>query len=105
MYLGGSGSLLFTGCSLLGKPGHVVDDGGDVGGSIELDGLQGLVVGLDHSLDPSTVGVVPLAVQWELVRHLVSDFATKTKCREKLVPEKRNKQQLYACLHEQTNIS
>lgn len=39
-------------------PRHVVNDGGEVGGSIELDRLETLVVGLHHAVDASTVRVL-----------------------------------------------
>lgn len=43
-------------------PGHVVDDGGEVGGSVELDRLQTLVVGFHHTVDARAVRVLRVPV-------------------------------------------
>ena len=44
------------------SPGHLVDDGGEVGGSVQLDAAQALEVGLQHALDGNAVGVVCVGV-------------------------------------------
>ena len=44
------------------SPGHLVDDGGEVGGSVELDTAQALEVGLQHTLDGHAVGVIHVGV-------------------------------------------
>ncbi len=49
----------------------MVDDGGKVGGSPQLDALQRSVVGLDHSRDARAVRVFRVAVQSKLMRYLV----------------------------------
>lgn len=43
-------------------PGHVVDDGGEVGGSIELHRLQTLVVGLHDAVNACTVRVLGIPI-------------------------------------------
>ena len=62
--------LLLASSCLLCKPRYVVNDGGKVGGSPQLDRLEGSVVGLDHSGYTSTVGVLGVPVQSKLVGHL-----------------------------------
>ena len=56
--------------SLLCKPSNVLNDRGKVGGPPELHRAQGCVVGLHHSLDTCTEGVLWVAVQSKLVGHL-----------------------------------
>ena len=48
----------------------MVNDRGYIGGPPELRSLQGRVVGLHHSLDACTVGVLGVAVQSKLMGHL-----------------------------------
>ena len=43
-------------------PGNMVDDRGEVGGSVELNGLQTLVVGFHHTVDTCTVRVLRVPV-------------------------------------------
>lgn len=43
-------------------PGHVVNDGGEVGGSVQTHRLETLVIGLHYPLDPAAVGVLRVAV-------------------------------------------
>lgn len=43
-------------------PGHMVDDGGEVGGSIELNWLQALVVGFHHTINTGTVRVLGVSI-------------------------------------------
>lgn len=43
-------------------PGHMVDDGGEVGGSVELNRLQTLVVGFHHAFYTRTVRVLRVPV-------------------------------------------
>ena len=40
-----------------GEPGHVSYDGGEVGGAVQLDRVQGLVVGRQHAVHPRAVRV------------------------------------------------
>ena len=56
---------------MLGEAGHVVDDGGEVGGTIQPHGAQRCVVGLYHPGHPRTVGVFWVAVQSKLMADLV----------------------------------
>lgn len=55
-------------CELLGRglvtgsPGHMGDDGGEVGGAVELHSAQALVVGLQDAVDAAARGVVLVAV-------------------------------------------
>ena len=49
-------------CVGVASPGYVVDDGGEVGGAVELHRLQALVVGLHHALDPRAVRVLRVTV-------------------------------------------
>lgn len=44
------------------SPSHLVDDGGEVGGAVELDGPQALEVGLQHALDGRAVRVLRVGV-------------------------------------------
>lgn len=44
------------------QPGDVVDDGGEVSGSVEAHGLETLVVRLHHPLDAAAVRVLRVAV-------------------------------------------
>lgn len=44
------------------SPSHLVDDGGKVGGTVELDSAQALEVGLQHTLDAGAAGVVHVVV-------------------------------------------
>ena len=69
--------VLFAGCSLLSKPGHVVDDGGKVSGPPQLHSLQGLMVGLHHSLHPRTVRVLRVSIQGKLMRYLLTGRGRK----------------------------
>lgn len=46
-------------------PGHVVNDRGEVSGSVETHGLQTLVIGLHHPLDAAAVRVLGVAVLWQ----------------------------------------
>ena len=39
-------------------PGHMVDDGGEVGGPVETHRLETLVIGLHHALDAAAVRVL-----------------------------------------------
>lgn len=43
-------------------PGHVVDDRGEVSGSVKTDRLETLVIGLHYPLDPAAVRVLRVAV-------------------------------------------
>ena len=61
--------LLASSC-LLCKPRYVVNDGGKVGWSPQLNRLESSVVGLDHSGYTSTAGVLGVPVQSKLMRHL-----------------------------------
>ena len=81
------------------KLGHVVDDGGNVGGAIELHVLQGLVVGLHHTIDACTVGVLPVAIERELVRHFVSDLGSEPKCRKQFVSIIRERDCVCLCVY------
>lgn len=51
-----------TGLASPDLPGHVVDDGGEVGGAVETHRLETLVVGLHHALDAAAVRVLWVAV-------------------------------------------
>ena len=84
-YLCSGGARLLTDSCLLCESCHMVDDRGNVSGPVELHCLQGLVVGLHHTLDASTVRVLPISIQWELMRHLASNHSTKPKCWKELV--------------------
>lgn len=44
------------------SPSHLVDDGSEVGGAVELDGPQALEVGLQHALDRRAVGILRVGV-------------------------------------------
>lgn len=43
-------------------PGHVVNDRGEVSGSVKADRLEALVIGLHHPLDAAAVRVLRVAV-------------------------------------------
>lgn len=62
--------ILWVHCSLLCKSCHVVNDRGKVSGSPQLHRLQGLVVGLHHSGNASTVRILGVSIESKLVRHL-----------------------------------
>lgn len=47
------------------SPSHLVDDGSEIGGAVELDGPQALKVGLQHALDGHAVRVLRVGVLWE----------------------------------------
>lgn len=57
-----------TACEMLGwglgigSPGHMGDDGGEVGGAVELHGAQALVVGLQDAVDAAARGIVLVAI-------------------------------------------
>ena len=62
--------VLWVHCSLLCKSCHVVNDRGKVGGSPQQYRLQGLVVGLHHSGNASTVRILGVPIESKLMRHL-----------------------------------
>lgn len=53
--------------SIIVLPRHMVDDRGEVGGSIKLNWLQTLVVGFHHALNTSTVWILRISVlgRWD----------------------------------------
>lgn len=63
-------------------PGHMVDDGGEVGGSVELNWLQTLVIGFHHAINTRTVWVLRVPIlDWEEKRlihlHIFECFTLK----------------------------
>ena len=53
-----------------GKSSHVVDHRREVGRSIQLDSVEGVVIGSYDSINASTEGLAGVKSQEELVRHL-----------------------------------
>lgn len=53
------------GCECGDPPGDVVDDRGEVSGSVEAHGLETLVIRLHHPLDAAAVRVLWVAVLWQ----------------------------------------
>lgn len=45
-------------------PCHMINDGGEVGGSVELNRLEALVVSFENPLDAVTVRVLNVAILW-----------------------------------------
>lgn len=46
-------------------PGHVVNNRGEVGGSVETHGFETLVISLHHSLDTTAVRILWITVLWK----------------------------------------
>lgn len=66
-------------------PGHVVNDRGEVSGSVKTDGLETLVIGLHHPLDAAAVRVLRVAVLQ------AKPFEMKKICVEKAAQPSQNK--------------
>lgn len=58
------------------SPSHLVDDGGEVGGTVELDSAQALEVGLQHALDAGAAGIVHIVVLGDRDGRLEGDYGS-----------------------------
>ena len=74
------------GC-LLCKLCHMTNDGSKVGGSPELDRAEGSVVGLHHTGDPNTVGILRDSIESKLVGHMTTNLTAKAKSWKQFVTE------------------
>lgn len=67
-------------------PGHMVDDGGEVGGSVELNRLQTLVVGFHHTFNTRTVRVLRVPVLHRVEKSIINlhDYVSDALSRKRL---------------------
>lgn len=77
--------LLAPGCDYL--PGYVVNNRGEVGGSVETHGFEALVIGLHHPLDAAAVRILWVPVLHKHRQENTLKYANKNRQKHDKQPD------------------